>query len=92
MAVPEILWSAQRQYRHNRGDDGFICGFDQDETVEIVLSLQDRISELEEQVRRKDALLKKADGMISRNLATYEGSPVGILLTSIRQELGKKGE
>ena len=48
--VPEILWPAQRQYRHNSGDDALVFGFDQYETVKVVTSLQKRIADLEEQV------------------------------------------
>ena len=50
--VPEILWPAQRQYRHNSGDDALVFGFDQYETVKVVTSLQKRITELEAERRR----------------------------------------
>ena len=44
--TPKILWKATRQYCHNNGK-GLVMGFDGDETVKIVYSLQDRIKELE---------------------------------------------
>jgi hypothetical protein len=42
MKVPKILYKAQRQYRHNIGDDTLISGFDFEETIKIVNGLLER--------------------------------------------------
>ena len=41
MKTPEYLLSAVRQYRHNNSD-GFVYGFDHDETIRIIESLLER--------------------------------------------------
>lgn len=40
MKTPKILLSASRQYKHNTGEDGFVFGFDNDETIKIFNKLQ----------------------------------------------------
>jgi len=63
--VPEILWPAQRQYRHNSGDDELVFGFDQDETVKVVTSLQKRIAELEDELREAYNRIAELDSVLN---------------------------
>ena len=51
--TPEILCSATRQYKHNNGDEDFVIAFEQEETIKIVERLQDRITELEQQLAQE---------------------------------------
>ena len=45
--TPEILFGALRQYQHN-DCSGLVAGFDIDETIEIVISLQAKLAAAEE--------------------------------------------
>lgn len=44
--VKDLLMGAQRQYRHNNSD-GFVCGYDMDDTEKVVGELLARIEHLE---------------------------------------------
>ena len=54
--TPELLWPALRQYRHNTDnspninhpENGFVTGFDYDETVVVVKRLEQQLAELRE--------------------------------------------
>lgn len=48
METPDILLEATRQFRHNYGDDELVCGFDNDETIEIVTQLQSKLANAKE--------------------------------------------
>ena len=47
MKVPEILYKAQRQHRHNFGDEELILAFDFEETIRIVNELETKINQLQ---------------------------------------------
>ena len=57
--TPELLWPALRQYRHNTDnspninhpENGFVTGFDYDETVVVVKRLEQQLAELREAVQ-----------------------------------------
>ena len=57
--TPELLWPALRQYRHNTDnspninhpENGFVTGFDYDETVVVVKRLEQQLAELREVTR-----------------------------------------
>jgi hypothetical protein len=40
MRTPKILISAIRQYKHNDGSEGFVCAFDEEETIKVINDLQ----------------------------------------------------
>ena len=54
--TPELLWPALRQYRHNTDnspninhpENGFVTGFDYDETVVVVKRLERQLAEIRE--------------------------------------------
>lgn len=56
--TPELLWPALRQYRHNTDnspninhpENGFVTGFDYDETVVVVKRLERQLADLLEAV------------------------------------------
>ena len=58
--TPELLWPALRQYRHNTDnspninhpENGFVTGFDYDETVVVVKRLEQQLAELREALTR----------------------------------------
>ena len=47
MKVPEILYRAQRQYRHNFGNNDLVVAFEFKETIKVVNKLKRRIKQLE---------------------------------------------
>ena len=47
MKVPEILYRAQRQYRHNFGNNDLVVAFEFEETIKVVNKLKRRIKQLE---------------------------------------------
>jgi len=47
MKVPEILYRAQRQYRHNFGNNDLVVAFEFEETIKVVNKLKMRIKRLE---------------------------------------------
>ena len=47
MKVPEILYRAQRQYRHNSGNNDLVVAFEFKETIKVVNKLKRRIKQLE---------------------------------------------
>lgn len=69
--TPELLWPALRQYRHNTDnspninhpENGFVTGFDYDETVVVVKRLEQQLAELREAVRSGEA----SDGYHTHN-------------------------
>ena len=58
--TPELLWPALRQYRHNTDnspninhpENGFVTGFDYDETVVVVKRLEQQLTELREALEK----------------------------------------
>ena len=56
--TPELLWPALRQYRHNTDnspninhpENGFVTGFDYDETVVVVKRLEQQLAELRAEI------------------------------------------
>ena len=77
--TPEILCSATRQYKHNNEDESFVIAFEQEETIKIVERLQDRITEIEQQVNALESgrdylsgeyeILQKKNDELERQLA-----------------------
>ena len=57
MKVPEILYRAQRQYRHNFGNNDLVVAFEFKETIKVVNKLKRRIKQLE-----SDSVSKKKWG------------------------------
>jgi len=69
MKTPEYLYPAVRQYRHNDGSDGFVFGFDHDETIKIIKSLLERHTTDTMRFRLKafiQTLLRKASHSVKR--------------------------
>jgi hypothetical protein len=46
MKTPKLLMAAIRQYKHNTGEDGFVIGYDLEETDKVVRDLQNTIIDL----------------------------------------------
>lgn len=72
--TPELLWPALRQYRHNTDnspninhpENGFVTGFDYDETVVVVKRLEQQLAALRELLSliRDDLRLRSEDGVV----------------------------
>jgi hypothetical protein len=62
--TPELLIPALRQYKHNNGEEGFVCAYDRDEVNALYTKLAD------EQKRNKNLLSKyqKAVNLIDDHL------------------------
>jgi len=79
--TPETLWPMIRQYRHNTDNspdyfhpkDGFVCAFAYDETVQLVLAMQERIAELKSKL---GALVNAVNALpVQECIGTHNGEP-----------------
>ena len=55
--TPKILYNAVRQYRHNK-DDGFIGGYDREETNKAVEKLESEIHDMQLELNRAQSELQ----------------------------------
>ena len=61
--TPEILFDALRQYQHN-DCSGLVAGFDIDETIKIVVSLQAKLEAAEASLAASRASKKLLCGLV----------------------------
>lgn len=78
--MSDLLTAAIRQYRHNNGDDGFVCAYEKHETDEVVASLVAQRNELL-------AALEDAATALWSNMANHSARKADAVIAKIEAQL-----